>query len=81
MRADPVNSILLNKSFIKYYHNADRSKKPFPFVVITHSSEATTIEGKSTQVLRDLDGFISYAKKYRDVKFITLIDACKLLKS
>jgi len=77
MRADPVNSILLNKAFTEYYKKADRSKKPFPFVVMTHSSEATSKDGKYVQALRDLDAFISFAKKYSDVKFVTLREAYK----
>ena len=77
MRADPINSILLNKAFTEYYKKADRSKKPFPFVVMTHSSEATSKDGKYVQALRDLDAFISFAKKYSDVKFVTLREAYK----
>ena len=79
MRADPINSILLNKAFIEYYKKADRSKKPFPFVVMTHSSEATTKDGDYVRTLRDLDAFISFAKKYDDVKFVTLNEAYKKL--
>jgi len=75
LRADPANSILLNKAFLEYYDKADRSEKPFIFVVITHSSEATTKDGKNTQVLRDLDSFVSFAKKYDDIIFVTLRSA------
>lgn len=75
MRADPVNSLLLNEAFRKYYVNADRSEKPFPFVVITHSSEATTKEGKQTQALKDLEEFISLARTYDDVEFVTMREA------
>lgn len=74
MRADPVNSVLLNKAFTEYYRKADRFKKPFPFVVITHSPEATTKDGGPTRTLNDLDSFISFAKKHPDVKFATLHD-------
>jgi peptidoglycan/xylan/chitin deacetylase (PgdA/CDA1 family) len=77
LRADPLNSVLLDKAFEEYYNKADRSKSPFPFVVITHSPEATTKEGKYTQTLVDLDRFISFAKKYDNVKFVTLEDAGK----
>ena len=69
LRADPVNSVLLNKAFTEYYKKADRSKKPFPFVVITHSSEATYYNGKPTKALKDLDGFISLAKSYENVEY------------
>ncbi len=75
LRADPVDSVLLNKAFKEYYKEADRSKKPFPFVVITHSSEATYHDGRSTTALKDLDGFISLAKSYENVEFVTLKDA------
>ena len=77
LRADPVNSILLNKAFMEYYKKADRSEKPFVFVVITHSSEATMRDGKETQALKDLEDFILLAKKYKDVKFVTLKEAYK----
>ncbi len=80
LRADPINSLLLNKAFIKYYNKADRSIKPFPFVVMTHSSESTTKDGNSTQALKDLNKFISFATKYDDVEFVTLKEAYKRLK-
>lgn len=79
LRADPVNSILLNKAFSEYYKKSDRSQKPFIFVVITHSSEATTKNGIPTRTLKDLDKFISTVKKYNDVKFITLRESYKKL--
>ncbi|MEK6949728.1 MAG: polysaccharide deacetylase family protein [Nanoarchaeota archaeon] len=72
LRADPVNSILLNKAFAEYYNKADRSKKPFVFVIITHSSEATMKDGKETKALQDLESFIKFSKKYKDVKFVTM---------
>jgi len=75
LRADPVNLILLNKAFAEYYKKSDRSKKPFPFVVITHSCEAIYSNGTATRTLKDLDDFISYAKKYNDVEFVTLREA------
>lgn len=75
MRADPIYSVLLNKAFTKYYKKADRLKRPFPFVVMTHSSEATTKNGKFVQALRDLDAFIHFAKKKKDVEFVTLREA------
>lgn len=80
LRADPVNSLLLNEAFRKYYVSADRSEKPFPFVVITHSSEATTKEGKQTQALKDLDDFIALARTYDDVEFVTMKEAAERLK-
>jgi hypothetical protein len=75
LRADPVNSVLLNKAFFEYYEKADRSENPFIFVIITHSSEATKSDGTSTRALDDLDKFISLAKKYKDVRFTTLKQA------
>jgi hypothetical protein len=80
LRADPVYSILLNKAFKEYYKKADRSEKAFPFVIITHSSEATTKDGKPTKVVKDLDNFISYVKSYDDVKFATLLDYYTIYK-
>jgi len=79
LRADPVNSLLLNKAFVEYYKKADCSKKPFPFAVITHSSEATYKDGKPTIALKDLDAFISYAKKFGNVKFATLRNAYEII--
>ena len=79
LRADPVNSILLNKAFTKYYKRADRSEKPFIFVVVTHSPEATYFDGKPTKALKDLDRFISFAKKYDNVEFVTLREAYERL--
>ncbi len=81
LRADPVNSLLLNKAFMEYYKKADRSEKPFPFVIITHSSEATTKDGKITKVLNDLDNFISFAMKFKDVEFVTLREAYQRLNN
>ncbi len=75
LRADPVNSVLLNRAFIEYYKKADRSEKPFVFVVITHSPEATYYNGKPTRALKDLNEFISIAKKYKDVEFCSLKEA------
>jgi len=80
LRADPVNSILLNEAFLQYYKKADRSKKPFPFVIITHSSEATTKTGETTKALKDLEMFILTATEYDNVEFVTLQEAYKRLK-
>ncbi len=79
LRADPVNSVLLNKAFAEYYKNADRSNKQFPFVVITHSSEATYLDGRPTKALKDLEEFILFAKNYDDVEFVTLQEAYERL--
>ena len=77
LKADPVYYVLLHKAFMEYYRKADRSKKPFPFVVITHSPEATYSDGKPTRTLKYLDWFISFAKKYSDARFVTLREAYK----
>ncbi|MBI2559346.1 polysaccharide deacetylase family protein [Candidatus Woesearchaeota archaeon] len=79
LRADPVNSVLLNKACAEYYKNADRSNKPFPFVVITHSSEATYLDGRPTKAVKDLEEFILFAKNYDKVKFVTLQEAYERL--
>lgn len=79
LRADPVNSILLNKAFLEYYNKADRSKKAFPFVVLTHSSEATTKDGKATKALNDLEDFIIFAKKFPNVRFVTMKEAYSII--
>ena len=81
LRADPVNSALLNRAFLKYYKKTSRARKPFPFVVVTHSSEATYYDGKPTQALKDLEEFIKLAKKYKDVKFVTMKEAYEMSKN
>ncbi len=80
MRADPLNSILLKHAFDYYYRNADRSQKPFIFVIITHSAEATTRDGSPTRTLADLEEFIIHSKKKADVKFMTIKQAAAELK-
>jgi len=79
LRADPVNSHLLLNAFDYYYKNADRSEKPFVFVVITHSCEAVSNDGRSTKVVSLMEEFLSYVMEFRDVKFSTLKEAYKYL--
>ena len=79
LRADPVNSVLLNKAFLEYYNKADRSEKAFPFVLLTHSSEATTKDGKATKALKDLEEFINFAKKFPNVRFVTMREAYSII--
>lgn len=75
-RADPfLNNSLLINCFKHYYNNADRSAKPFFFVVITHSSEAIYANGKKSYVADNLEQFFNYCNKYKDVKFVTLKEA------
>ncbi len=75
-RADPFlsNSLLIN-CFKYYYKNADRSEKPFIFVVITHSSEAVYENGKKSYVVNNLEQFFRYCSKFNDLKFVTLKEA------
>lgn len=75
MRADPQYSILLRKAFAHYYAHADRSEHPFPFVVMTHSSEATMKEGSPTKAVQELEKFIAFAKTFPDVEFATALEA------
>ena len=79
LRADPVNSVLLNKAFLEYYNKSDRSEKPFPFVVLTHSSEATMKDGKPTKALKDLEDFINFTKKFPNVRFVTMREAYSII--
>lgn len=79
LRADPVNSYLLLNAFDYYHKNADRSEKPFVFVVITHSCEAVYNDGRPTKVVSLMEEFLDYTKKFRDVKFSTLKEAYKYL--
>lgn len=80
LRADPANSALLNACFDYYYKNADRSKKLFVFVVISHSIEATHNDGSKTKVIDAMEEFLSYAKKFKNVKLKTIDDAYRLIK-
>ena len=78
LRADPVNSVLLEKAFDYYYNHADRSERPFVFVVISHSSEATYRNGAPTRVVKSLEEFILHTRKFNDVKFTTLKESYNL---
>lgn len=80
LRADPVYSELLKSAFEYYYNNADRSKKPFAFVVISHSIESTHEDGSITNVIKDTEEFIKYAKKFEDVEFVTIDEAYERVK-
>ncbi len=80
LRADPVNLELLKGSFDYYYKNSDRSKKPFVFVVISHSPESTYIDGRKTKVIVTMEDFIKHASKRADVRFVPLDDAAHFLR-
>ena len=75
LRADPVYSELLKAAFNYYYRKADRSEKPFVFVVISHSIEATYEDGGTTRVIKDTEDFINHAKKFKEVEFVTINEA------
>jgi len=75
LRADPVYSELLKAAFDYYYKNADRTRKPFVFAVISHSIEATHEDGSITQVIKDTEEFIKHAKQFGDVEFVTINEA------
>lgn len=79
-RADPNTGPLLKAGFDYYYKYADRNKKPFVFVVISHSSEGTYKNGNKTKTLLLMDKFIKSIKKISDVEFITLQKAAKIAK-
>jgi peptidoglycan/xylan/chitin deacetylase (PgdA/CDA1 family) len=78
-RADPLFAPLLDAMLAHYYEHAPRDRAPFPFVLMTHSSEATTRDGHATRALRDLASFVRAAKRYADVEFVTLREARSLL--
>ncbi len=80
LRADPVYSELLKSAFDHYYKNADRSEKPFVFVVISHSIESTHEDGGITQVINDTEEFIKHTKQFDDVEFVTINEAYKRIK-
>jgi len=80
LRADPVYSELLKAAFDYYYNNADRSEKPFAFVVISHSIESTHEDGSTTRVIKDTEDFIKYANKFEDVEFATMDNSHNRIK-
>ena len=80
LRADPANSALLLACFDYYYKNADRSKKSFVFVVISHSIESTHKDGNPTKVIKAMEEFLQHSKKFNNVKFLLLKDSNKLIR-
>lgn len=80
LRADPANSVLLPASFEYYYNYTDRSKKPFVFVVISHSSEATHESGNTTKVVKSMEEFIINAKKHKETRFLALRDCYSMIR-
>ena len=79
LRADPVNLSSLMSAFNYYYENADRSKKPFVFVIISHSPEGTYENGEPTKVISTMEDFLIHTKEFKDVKFVTMKEAYDFL--
>lgn len=80
LRADPANSVLLSACFDYYYKHADRSKRPFIFVVISHSTEGTHADGSKTKALDIMEDFLMHSKTLRDVRLVTLQHAFQSIK-
>jgi hypothetical protein len=74
LRADPLYGPLLRRAFDLYRARAPRDARPFPFVAMTHSTEATYRDGSPTRTLSDLDRFLSYALAFPDVRAVRLQD-------
>ncbi len=72
LRADPIYGPLLDACFDLYRERAPRDEAPFPFVVMTHSCEATYRDGSSTRTLADLDRFLARAVTFPDVEVVPL---------
>lgn len=72
LRADPLYGPLLDRAFDHYRERAPRASAPFPFVVMTHSTEATYRDGAPTRALADLDRFLAHALAHDDVRAVRL---------
>lgn len=77
LRADPLFGPLLGGAFDHFRAHAPRSERPFAFVVMTHSTEATRRDGRPTRTLRDLETFVASLSKMDDVEVVTLNEAAK----
>jgi len=75
LRADPLYASLLDAAFDAYLRRAPRREAPFPFVVMTHTTEATHRDGSATETLRDLDRFLARARAFSDVVFAPIAHA------
>ena len=53
---------------------------PFVFVIISHSIESAHKDGSRTKIIGRIDEFFEHAKKYADIKFLTLKEAYNLVK-
>lgn len=71
--SDPAFGKLLFKVFKYLYKNA---KRPFVFVIISHSLEGCYRNGEITNEIKNIDKFIKYTKNFKDVRFTTL-EGCK----
>jgi hypothetical protein len=74
LRADPLYGPLLDRAFDLYRARAPREDAPFPFVVMTHSTEAAHRDGSPTRVLADLERFLERALAFDDVDAVRLGD-------
>lgn len=74
--ANPKYYFILDVMFDKYYDLWRRNGGFFAFVVITHSSEATYQDGRTTPFLTNLDSFLGHVKKRKDVALVTLKEVC-----
>lgn len=73
LRADPLYGPLLGAAFDVYRARAPRTDRPFPFVLMTHSCEATYRDGSPTRALAELDRFLARVRP--GVEAVTLRDA------
>jgi hypothetical protein len=73
--ANPIYHKMLNVVFYKYWQLNNQIKKPFFFVIVSHSSEATYKNGDATKVISSMNSFINYVTKFNNVRFITYKEA------
>lgn len=77
--ADVLWGDVLASVFSHYYVHADRSAKPFIFVVATHSPEMTREDGTATSSVHHARSFLEYARGFSDVRFMTATSAAASL--
>lgn len=80
---DPVYHFWLKQIFNSYrlLNNKIDNKKPFFFVLHSHSSEATYKNGGPTKIVTTMEKFIKEVKQIKNVSFITLKEAYKIYHS
>lgn len=76
--ANPIYHKILNVVFHKYWQLNNQIKKPFFFVIVSHSSEATYKNGDVTEVISSMHSFINYVTKFNNVRFITYKEAYEI---